>query len=384
MTRVTPCGPIAGVPARAPGVTAYKGIRYAEAGRWEYPKQVTHWEDVYQADRFGPCAIQNSTFVPEDKSGRDPFYYHEFREGLAYTYSEDCQYLNIWAPDNAEKAPVIVYIHGGAFLSGSGWDKVFDEPVWPRKGVIGVTLNYRLGLFGYACLPELADEAGHTGNYGLYDQLCALQWVHDNIAAFGGDPDNITVMGQSAGAHSVQMLCSTKAAQGLIAKAVMSSGAGDDSVLFAGDWVMEHKYPFWTAWKEAAGASTLAELRALPPQALLGALGKQFAAQGFKVPKLAFYTNSHSEQTVNNIYKAFYESGKYADLWYLMEGKPMLVTNKEEFLDDLVFGLRQVYFVCIPLAAFVIFFRTEIISFLFFGGNFNESNLQATCFATLF
>ena len=90
MTRVTPCGPIAGVPARAPGVTAYKGIRYAEAGRWEYPKQVTHWEDVYQADRFGPCAIQNSTFVPEDKSGRDPFYYHEFREGLAYTYSEDC------------------------------------------------------------------------------------------------------------------------------------------------------------------------------------------------------------------------------------------------------------------------------------------------------
>ena len=88
-------------------------------------------------------------------------------------------------------------------------------------------------------------------------------------------------MGQSAGAHSVQMLCSTKAAQGLIAKAVMSSGAGDDSVLFAGDWVMEHKYPFWTAWKEAAGASTLAELRALPPQALLGAMGKQFAAQGF-------------------------------------------------------------------------------------------------------
>ena len=176
---------------------------------------------------------------------------------------------------------MIVYIHGGAFLSGSGWDKAFDEPVWPQKGVIAVTLNYRLGLFGYACLPELAAEAGHAGNYGLYDQLCALQWVHDNIAAFGGDPDNITVMGQSAGAHSVQMLCSTRAAQGLIAKAVMSSGAGDDSVLFAGDWVMEHKYPFWTAWKEATEASTLAQLRALPPQALLGAMGKQFATQGF-------------------------------------------------------------------------------------------------------
>ena len=277
----TPCGDIRGVAAAAPGVTAFKGIRYAAAGRWEYPKQVTHWEGVYDASRFGPNAMQDAAFTPEDQNGRSPFYYHEFREGLDYSYSEDCQYLNIWAPDNAEKAPVIVYIHGGAFLSGSGWDKAFDEPVWPQKGVIAVTLNYRLGLFGYACLPELAAEAGHAGNYGLYDQLCALQWVHDNIAAFGGDPDNITVMGQSAGAHSVQMLCSTKAAQGLIAKAVMSSGAGDDSVLFAGDWVMEHKYPFWTAWKEAAGASTLAQLRALPPQTLLGAMGKQFAALGF-------------------------------------------------------------------------------------------------------
>ena len=240
----TPCGDVRGTAAAAPGVTAFKGIRYAAAGRWEYPKQVTHWEGVYDASRFGPNAMQDAAFTPEDQNGRSPFYYHEFREGLDYSYSEDCQYLNIWAPDNAEKAPVIVYIHGGAFLSGSGWDKAFDEPVWPQKGVIAVTLNYRLGLFGYACLPELAAEAGHAGNYGLYDQLCAVQWVHDNIAAFGGDPDNITVMGQSAGAHSVQMLCSTKAAQGLIAKAVMSSGAGDDSVLFAGDWVMEHKYPF--------------------------------------------------------------------------------------------------------------------------------------------
>lgn len=276
----TPCGDIRGA-AAAPGVTAYKGIRYATAGRWEYPKPVTRWEGVYDAAHYGPNAMQDTAFTPEDKNGRSPFYYHEFREGLDYTYSEDCQYLNIWAPDDAEKAPVIVYIHGGAFLGGSGWDKAFDGPHWPRKGVIAVTLNYRLGLFGYACLPELAAESGHTGNYGLYDQLCALQWVHDNIAAFGGDPENITLMGQSAGAHSVQMLCSTWAAEGLVRRAVMSSGAGDDSALFAGDWQMEHKYPFWQAWREATGAASLDELRALPPQALLGALGKQFAAQGF-------------------------------------------------------------------------------------------------------
>lgn len=281
MTRITSCGPIAGVPARAPGVTAYKGIRYAAAGRWEYPKQVTHWEGVYQADHFGPCAIQNSTFTPESQSGRDPFYYHEFRENISYTYSEDCQYLNIWAPDHAEKAPVIVYIHGGAFLSGSGWDKAFDEPAWPRKGVIAVTLNYRLGPLGYACLPELAAEAGHTGNYGLYDQLCALQWVHDNIKAFGGDPGNITVMGQSAGARSVQMLCSTEAACGLISKAVMSSGGGDDSILFQGDYRMACQYDFWQDWQRAAGAEDLAGLRALPVRAIHDALGRCFERRGF-------------------------------------------------------------------------------------------------------
>lgn len=277
----TPCGDVQGAAAKAPGVTAFKGIRYAEAGRWEYPRQVAHWEGVYDASRFGPNAMQDNAFTPEEKNGRNPFYYHEFREGLDYAYSEDCQYLNIWAPDGAEKAPVIVYIHGGAFMGGSGWDKAFDEPVWPQKGAVAVTINYRLGVFGYVCLPELTAEAGHTGNYGLYDQLCAVQWVRDNIAAFGGDPDNITVMGQSAGAHSVQMLCNTRAAEGLIHKAVMSSGAGDDSVLFAGDWQMEHKYAFWSDWKAGAGASTLEELRALSAQALLAALGRQFAAKGF-------------------------------------------------------------------------------------------------------
>lgn len=281
MIRTTPCGPVSGTPARIPGVTAYKGIRYAAAGRWEYPVPVTHWEGTYDATRFGPCAMQESAFVPEERNGRDPFYYHEFREGLSYTYSEDCLYLNIWAPDDAQNAPVIVYIHGGAFLSGAGWDKVFDEPGWTRSGAVAVTINYRLGALGYACLPELAAEAGHTGNYGLYDQLCALQWVQRNIAAFGGDPGNVTLMGQSAGARSVQMLCSTAATRGLIHRAAMSSGGGDNSVLFQGDHSMESQYEFWTAWQQAAGAADLAALRALPAGALMGALGKTIGQLGF-------------------------------------------------------------------------------------------------------
>ena len=281
MIRQTTCGSIIGVPARTEGVTAYKGIRYATAGRWKYPIPVTHWQGTYLAERFGPNSMQQSAFVPEDKSGRNTFYYREFREGLPYTYSEDCLYLNIWAPDNAKNAPVVVYIHGGAFMSGSGWDKCFDEPAWPQYGVVAVTLNYRLGPLGYACLPELAAEAGHTGNYGLYDQLCALQWLQRNIAAFGGNPDNITLMGQSAGARSVQMLCSTAATVPLVHRAVMSSGGGEPSVLFEGNRCMENQYEFWRAWYHATGATSLAELRALPTRTLFEALNSCFDTQGF-------------------------------------------------------------------------------------------------------
>ena len=278
--RQTPCGAVTGTVA-APGVTAYKGIRYATAGRWQYPEVVTHWDGVLHADTYGPLAIQQSTFVPEEASGRPPFYYHEFREGLPYTYDEHCQYLNIWVPDGADHAPVIVYLHGGAFLSGSGWDKAFSRPRWTEQGAIAVTLNYRLGVLGYACLPELAAESGHTGNYGLYDQLAALQWVHDNIAAFGGDPGNVTLMGQSAGARSVQALVCSTATAPLVHRAVMSSGGGDESVLFQGDWHVESKYPFWQSWRDATGAADLDALRALPVKALFDAFGKTLGQFGF-------------------------------------------------------------------------------------------------------
>ena len=144
--------------------------------------------------------------------------------------------MNIWTPADAgpaAKLPVILYIHGGGFTGGCGHEKHFDGPVWPCHGVIAVTVNYRLGPLGFACLPELAAEAGHTGNYALFDLLTALQWVRANIAAFGGDADNITLMGQSAGGMAVQQLCLTPLAEGLFAKAVMSSGGGVSRLLGA-------------------------------------------------------------------------------------------------------------------------------------------------------
>ena len=265
----TPCGQVQGCAGRVPGTVAYKGIRYATAGRWEYPKQVEHWEGVYDATAYGNCSYQARAFYNEEENLKKIFYYNEFRKGETYTYSEDCLFLNIFTPESAkegDKLPVLFYIHGGGFTGGCGHEKHFDGPVWPTKGVIGVTINYRLGPLGFACLPQLKEEAGFTGNYGLYDQMTAMKWVKDNIAVFGGDPENITIMGQSAGAMSVQQHCLSPLTDGLFQKAVMSSGAGVSKMLSAAS--PEKAYPFWQACMEKAGCADLAAFRALPADKL--------------------------------------------------------------------------------------------------------------------
>ena len=265
----TPCGEIIGTPGRVPGTTAYKGIRYATAGRWEYPKEVTAWEGVYDATGYGSCSYQPRAFYNEEENLKKIFYYNEFRKGETYTYSEDCLFLNIFTPENAadgDNLPVLIYIHGGGFTGGCGHEKHFDGPVWPAKGVIGVTVNYRLGPLGFACLPELKEEAGFTGNYGLFDQHTAIRWVRRNIAAFGGDPANITIMGQSAGAMSVQQHCLSPMSEGLFQKAVMSSGGGVSKLMPTGD--QEKSCAFWKTAMERSGCKTLAEFRALPAEKL--------------------------------------------------------------------------------------------------------------------
>ena len=270
----TPCGQVQGCPGRVPGTVAYKGIRYATAGRWEYPKQVTAWEGIYDATAYGHCSYQPRSFYNEEENLKKVFYYHEFRKGETYTYSEDCLFLNVFTPDTAtpdSKLPVLVYIHGGGFTGGCGHEKHFDGPVWPSKGVIGVTLNYRLGPMGFVCLPQLKEEAGFTGNYGLYDQMTAISWVKDNIAAFGGDPENITIMGQSAGAASVQLQCSSPLTDGLFQKAVMSSGCGLGGMLSGS---LEKTSAFWQEVMKRCGCENLEQFRALPPQQLFEAWQK--------------------------------------------------------------------------------------------------------------
>ena len=267
----TPCGAVKGCTGRVPGTAAYKGIRYATAGRWEYPKQVTAWEGTYDATQYGHCSYQPRAFYNEEENLKKIFYYNEFRKGEHYDYSEDCLFLNIFTPDPVpvdQKLPVLVYIHGGGFTGGCGHEKHFDGPVWPEKGIVGVTLNYRLGPMGFVCLPELKEEAGFTGNYGLYDQMTAIQWVKDNIAAFGGDPENITIMGQSAGAASVQLQCQSPLTKGLFQKAVLSSGCGLGGMLAS---TTEKSCAFWKEVMARCGCKDLASFRALPVDQLFAA-----------------------------------------------------------------------------------------------------------------
>ena len=275
-TITIPCGQIQGTECQWPGVTAYKGIRYATAGRWEYPSLVTSWDGVYDATEYGKCSYQPRAFYNEADVVEKAFYYNEFRKGETYVYDDDCLFLNIWTPETAAEGsdlPVIFYIHGGGFTGGCAHEKHFDGPVWPTKGCVAVTCNYRLGPMGFMCLPELEAEAGHTGNYGMFDQIAALEWVRKNIKAFGGNPENITVMGQSAGAMSVTNLCLSPLTDGMFAKAVMNSGGGVHKLMDNKDTVKE-RFAFWEQVMEDTGCKTVAELRALDAEKLFASFTK--------------------------------------------------------------------------------------------------------------
>jgi para-nitrobenzyl esterase len=189
----TTAGVVEGLGRGASGVRAFKGIPYAAAPlgelRWRPPQAVRKWEGVRRAEKFGPRCMQHPVFG--DMNFRS--------DGMG----EDCLYLNVWTPAKSagEKLPVLVYFYGGGFIAGDGSEPRYDGESMARRGVVAVTLNYRLGLFGFFAHPELSKESPHraSGNYGLLDQAAALRWVRENIAAFGGDPGRVTVAGESAG-----------------------------------------------------------------------------------------------------------------------------------------------------------------------------------------
>ena len=236
----------------------FRGIRYATAGRWEYPEICGAWDGEYNATEFGANCYQRRAF--ENDAECNPFYHKEFRVGQTFTYSEDCQFLNIDMPKNAENLPVLVYIHGGSFTGGSSDEGHINGKVYAERGIVFASINYRLGPYGFCSHPDLTDEKGRCGNFGMYDQLAALKWIKQNIAEFGGNPDDITIMGESAGAMSVDLLVSSPLVKGLYKNAIMMSGAAIQRSL-GKPFEPEKTREFWENVMDKMGAETFEEFK---------------------------------------------------------------------------------------------------------------------------
>ena len=276
------------------GLRVFRGIPYAlpPVGdlRWREPQPGTNWSGVRRADRFGDRPMQ--PFIWKDMLFRSE------------KISEDCLTLNIWAPEAAKgkELPVLVYFYGGGLVAGDGSELRYDGASFARKGIVVVTINYRLGIFGFMVHPELTQESPHkaSGNYGYLDQNAALRWVHDNIAAFGGDPAKVTLGGQSAGSFSVSAQMLSPLSRGLFRAAIAQSGSllgGPVKSLADGE---KTGLQFATS----VGAKSLAELRQMPAQRLLeesrkGDLGRaQTYVDGYFLtgqPNEIFFTGKQAD-----------------------------------------------------------------------------------------
>ena len=231
----TKYGRISGVYNADRSVREFAGIPYAKSPvgnlRWKIPQKPAVWKGVRIADHFQDCEVQSNLPTPISKlmyltMGTDELSHSSI--GDDEKTSEDCLYLNIWtgARSDNERRPVIVYIHGGSFTTGSGSIDTYNGENMAKKGAVFVTINYRLGIFGFYANPELSKESGYnaSGNYGILDQIAALQWIKENIALFGGDPDNVTISGESAGSMSVSILQASPLAKGLFERVIGESG----------------------------------------------------------------------------------------------------------------------------------------------------------------
>jgi para-nitrobenzyl esterase len=274
----TRTGPIAGT-TEADGLRVYKGIPYAappvDGLRWQAPQPPKPWTDVKPATAFGAQCMQRRQFADM-----------VFR---ASGMSEDCLFLNVWTPAKSanERLPVLVYFYGGGFTAGDGSEPRYDGAAMARRGIVALTVNYRLGVFGFMAHPELTKESPNhaSGDYGLLDQAAALAWVRDNIAAFGGDPRRVTIAGESAGSISVSALMASPLSRGLIAGAIGESGAAINPTFEPVPLADAEKAG--VAFATAAKAESLAALRAMPADAVLAVQGPRFpiAIDGYFLPK---------------------------------------------------------------------------------------------------
>ncbi|GAB2699433.1 carboxylesterase family protein [Mucilaginibacter koreensis] len=265
------------------GIREFKGIPFAQPPvgnlRWREPQPVQNWQGIRKADHFGHRAMQKPVFGDMG-----------FR---ADAMSEDCLYLNVWTPAKTANAklPVLVYFYGGGLVAGDGSEPRYDGESLARKGMVTVTVNYRLGVFGFMAHPELTKESAHhsSSNYGYLDQNAALRWVQQNIAAFGGDPKKVTIAGESAGSISVSVQMASPLSKNLIAGAIGESGAAINPTLAPVPLAQAEKKG--AEFMQQVGVASLAELRAIPAEKLLdlasapGISPVATAIDGWLIPK---------------------------------------------------------------------------------------------------
>ncbi len=310
------------------GVYVFRGLPYAKPPvgdrRWRAPADVEPWKGVRDAHDFGPACIQ--TPFPEGS----PYYTPLPR------LSEDCLYLNVWTRDPPPKKlrPVMVWIHGGSFTRGSGSVDSYDGASLALDDVVLVTINYRLGIFGYLAHPELSQErGGSSGNYGLLDQIAALKWVQSNIARFGGDPENITVFGESAGSSAVNQLLAAPEADGLFHRAIGQSGGflSPQPELVAG-------HAFGQEVFERAGVEDLDAARALSSGELMRVLADMESSghrvrplvDGRVIPDQAIERFRRGEQ--NKVPVLLGYNGDESTVFALLpDPPPLLYTNQDDF-----------------------------------------------------
>lgn len=329
------------------GVAVFKGIPYAEppvgAARWTPPRPLPRWSGVRDASAFGPACVQN-------KSGPWNIYANDPR-----AMSEDCLTLNIWAPAAARKAPVMVWIHGGSLSGGFSHEAIYDGAAFAARGVIVVSINYRLGVLGYLAHPGLSAESplGISGNYGLQDQIEALRWVQRNIEAFGGDPSNVTIAGESAGGLSVMYLMAAPPARGLFARAIAQS-----AYMISTPELKQARFGAPSAEGLGLTLSTklqapdVAALRAMDPVALTRAA----AAAGYPpfgvvdgqiLPRQLVEVFDRGEQAPVPILAGF-NSGEIRSLRMLAPPTPALATTYEATIRERYGDLADAYLALYP------------------------------------
>jgi para-nitrobenzyl esterase len=265
-------GLVEGVPGSVAGVRVFKGIPFASPPvgdlRWRPPQPPAKWEGVRKADRFSDSCMQNLA------RSHNPWTAEFMAQNQA---GEDCLCLNVWTSAKAggERRPVLVWIHGGAFREGSGEVAVYDGEHLASKGLVVVTINYRLGVFGFLAHPELSKESSNnaSGNYGLLDAVAALQWVQKNIEAFGGDRQRVTIAGQSAGAFAVHALTASPLARGLFQRAIAESGSG----IGRRNRALAEAEKDGLKFAQAKGVPSIRELRAISAKDLTVDGGIRFA-----------------------------------------------------------------------------------------------------------